>query len=228
VSPDRRGTIGGPGHLLPRHRMRLRQRASAAAVLFLILVGSPAGAEPCALTDPECLTQTVDEAVDAVGGTVDSTEETIDQTVEETAQAVDETTTEVVGQVGKVVDELLGKDGGTDPGGGGKTKEGSGAGRPTGREGRAPDALLIGRSEPRDPSIDPLFLAQDSALEKEIAGPPEGDRAGGTVGAAARQLAFPALLAIVVLAFLVIQNRLDRRDPRLASAPLGPELMTFE
>jgi hypothetical protein len=32
----------------------------------------------------------------------------------------------------------------------------------------------------------------------------------------------------MVLAFLAIQNRLDRRDPRLARAPLGPEFLTFE
>jgi hypothetical protein len=32
----------------------------------------------------------------------------------------------------------------------------------------------------------------------------------------------------MVLAFLTIQNHLDRKDPRLASAPLGPDLLTFE
>jgi hypothetical protein len=203
--------------------MRFRGRAAVTAVLFLLLLASPAAADPCALTDPECLTNTVDDTVETVEQTADSAEDTVNETVEDTTRTVDETTTEVVGQVGKVVDGLLGKGGDPDPGGGGHDQPGAGTpGRQHGRGGEAGATL---RLEPREPSIDALFRTPDAPSGDGTA--PGAGRAGG-IGAAAKQLAFPALLASLVLAFLVIQNRLDRRDPRLASAPLGPELLTFE
>jgi hypothetical protein len=34
-------------------------------------------------------------------------------------------------------------------------------------------------------------------------------------------------LALIVGAFLLAQNRLDRRDPRLALAPVGPDVLDF-
>lgn len=43
---------------------------------------------------------------------------------------------------------------------------------------------------------------------------------------AAEGAAFPLLLVILVVLFLIIQNRIDRRDPKLAQAPVhaGEEL----
>jgi hypothetical protein len=227
VSPDRKGIIGEPGQHLPRHRRRLRGRAAVAAVLLLVLMASPAAADPCAVTDPECLTDTVKETVDAVEKTVGSAEETVDEAAEEVSQTVDETGAEVVGQVGTVIDGLLGKGGKPDPGGRGDGKDEPEAGRPAGRGGRHEPGPVTGRVEPRDPSVT-TFPTQGTVSRGPVASPPGADRAGGTIGAAAKQLAFPALLAMLVLAFLVIQNRMDRKDPRLASAPLGPELLTFE
>ena len=40
-------------------------------------------------------------------------------------------------------------------------------------------------------------------------------------------VAFPLALALIVGAFLLAQNRLDRRDPRLALAPVGPDVLDF-
>ena len=34
---------------------------------------------------------------------------------------------------------------------------------------------------------------------------------------------FPTFLIFVVILFLIVQDRLDRRDPKLAAAPLRPE-----
>jgi len=227
VSPDREGIIGEPGQHLPRHRRRLRGRAAVAAVLLLVLMASPAAADPCAVTDPECLTDTVETTVDAVEKTVGSAEETVDEGAEEVSQTVDDTTTEVVGQVGTVIDGLLGKGGETDPGGRGDGKDEHEAGRPAGKGRRLEPGPVTRRLEPRDPSVT-TFPTQAAVYREPVGSPPGADRAGGTIGAAAKQLAFPALLAMMVLAFLVIQNRMDRTDPRLASAPLGPELLTFE
>jgi hypothetical protein len=40
-------------------------------------------------------------------------------------------------------------------------------------------------------------------------------------------LVFPSILALIVVAFVAVQNRLDRRDPKLALAPIGPDVLTF-
>ena len=34
-------------------------------------------------------------------------------------------------------------------------------------------------------------------------------------------------LVLIVGAFLLVQDRLDRRDPRLALAPVGPDVLGF-
>ncbi len=55
------------------------------------------------------------------------------------------------------------------------------------------------------------------------------DRFSGTLfdsGTAA--VAFPLLLALVVAAFLLVQDRLDRRDPRLELAPVRPGALRFD
>jgi hypothetical protein len=46
---------------------------------------------------------------------------------------------------------------------------------------------------------------------------------------AAEQVAFPLALALLVGTFLMVQNRIDRRDPKLALAPIHSdhELLTF-
>jgi hypothetical protein len=46
---------------------------------------------------------------------------------------------------------------------------------------------------------------------------------------ASRDMAFPIVLALLVLLFLLLQGLMDRRDPKLAVAPLsGNEILSFE
>ena len=193
-----------------------------------MLLASPASADPCSLTDPECLTDSVEETVDTIEKAVGSAEETVNEAAEDLAETVDETSTEVVGEVGKVIDGLLGKEKENDPGGGGGGHDAPGAGRRRARDGRGETGFLTPRLEPRDPALDPLFRTPAAVPGVGVRAPSAGGGARGTIGTVARQLAFPAILAAMVLAFLAIQNRLDRRDPRLASAPLGPEFLMFE
>jgi hypothetical protein len=54
------------------------------------------------------------------------------------------------------------------------------------------------------------------------------ERWGGLLDLPAPVLAFPIVLAIVVLLFVAVQNRLDRRDPRLALASMLPEVVRFD
>jgi hypothetical protein len=50
------------------------------------------------------------------------------------------------------------------------------------------------------------------------------------VASVATTLSFPILLAVAVLLFLLIQSRMDARDPKLRSAPLtmADTLVAFE
>ncbi len=55
------------------------------------------------------------------------------------------------------------------------------------------------------------------------------DRLAGTLfttGTAA--IAFPLLLALVVASFLLVQGRVDRRDPRFVLAPVRPGVLRFD
>jgi hypothetical protein len=43
----------------------------------------------------------------------------------------------------------------------------------------------------------------------------------------ARTVAFPIALALLVIGFLLVQGWIDRKDPKLALAPVGSEYLTF-
>jgi hypothetical protein len=43
----------------------------------------------------------------------------------------------------------------------------------------------------------------------------------------ARTLAFPIVLIVLVIGFVLVQDRIDRRDPKLALAPVGADHLTF-
>lgn len=51
-----------------------------------------------------------------------------------------------------------------------------------------------------------------------------------TAGKAVQEFAFPLTLAIAVLLFLLFQGELDRRDPKLATAPVDStkDMVSFE
>ena len=202
-----------------------------AAVFLLLIPASPAAADPCALTDPACIAETADETVDTVKEAVGSVKETVDETAQDTTEVVGDTASGVVGSVKNTVDGLLGKGGDPDPGPGGGNGPGPKGRGHTGdghrRAHHRADGLSGRRLEPREPSIDVVFRGDSTGLDWPTVSPPDGGALRRAIGAAAK-LAFPILLASMVLAFLMIQNHLDRKDPRLASAPLGPDLLTFE
>jgi len=54
------------------------------------------------------------------------------------------------------------------------------------------------------------------------------ERIGSLTIQAAEALAFPLALAVIVLLFVAVQNRIDRKDPKLALAPIAPDLLRFE
>jgi hypothetical protein len=69
-------------------------------------------------------------------------------------------------------------------------------------------AGFVGRSHVR-------FVDDGSALSRFV-----GTSLAGT-------LAFPLLLILLVIGFVLVQNTIDRKDPKLALAPVGADHLPF-
>ena len=236
-------------------RARGRTFGTSLRALLLLAIGASfvvaaAPARGCPLTDPGCVIETVDEVLEPVtevtDPVVDQVVDQVDQVVDQVDQVVDPVTEvpdPVVGTIGGVINGVedtvdpivdvteppaqghsdVGPDPGTGPGAppgdsGGRSDVGSGSfvERPI-----PPPALVGGAFIPSLESIRPIS-------DVRIGASPPTERSGVSFENVVKGLvAFPLALALIVGAFLLAQNRLDRRDPRLALAPVGPDVLDF-
>jgi hypothetical protein len=207
---------------------------SLRALLLLAIAGSlvisavPARAA-CALTDLACTSGSVTEVTDPV---TDPVTETIGGVVDD----VNDNVRPVVDEVPQLPDPPVNV---TDP--------------PTaGDPNVAPDARTghaaasgdsgHGRTDPVSRGvIEPTVPVQALVAERFVAGldlgavpdlrigpSPPAERTGVSFqDVLTAGFVFPFALVLIVGAFLLVQNRLDRRDPRLALAPVGPDVLDF-
>jgi hypothetical protein len=201
--------------------------STVSAVWFVLTsLGNVAAADDlCSPPDTACITQ-------AVENTVEDTQETAQQAT----QTVENQAAEAVDRVRQTVDDVLdpgdAPGGGSDPGG--HAKDGAGprhGGSTTSRTSnpgpiadvvRVPSALTRERSRLRTPGVDGPALPPGHPRPTET-------EPGAALPRIAVDLAVPLLLVLMcVLAFTAAQNRLDRRDPHLVLAPLGPDELRFE
>ena len=228
---------------------RGRRSVAKLAIVLLVfgsplLLGMPAARADCPILDPLCVVETVEDTVggtvETVEDTVDGTVETVEESVEVVVETVEETATEVVGAVEETVDTVSGQGSlldevaetvvegevvpKPDPGGaGGGVIPGTGSGRDGSDEGRIGGTLVattsIGSSAPA-PATDPVGNIRTA--------PSDGPTGfGSLLDNVVAGLAFPVILTLIVAAFVAMQNRLDRRDPKLALAPVGPDVVNF-
>ena len=226
-------------------RARERTFGTSLRALLLLVIGASfvvaaAPARGCPLTDPGCVIQTVDDVVEPVP---EVTDPVVDQVVGQVVDPVTEVTDPVVGTIGGVINGVedtvdpivdvteppaqghsdVGSDPRTGPGappdsGNGRSDVGSGSfvERPI-----PPPALVGGEFIPSLDSVRPIS-------DVRIGASPPTERSGVSFENVVKGLvAFPLALALIVGAFLLAQNRLDRRDPRLALAPVGPDVLDF-
>ena len=211
-----------------------------------VLISAPAMA--CPVTDFTCLPETTASPVTAVTDTATSAVDQAAATAHETAAAVTDKANKTVEPVTDAVKGILGQapdppdptgiipdvlgstvaqpssPGTTEPGGNG-TVTGPGGGKSR-TNGGAVSSLTFGRG----PVIGPVAarISSTAAVSRTI---PRGglfDRIGSLAIQAAKELAFPLALALIVLLFVAVQNRIDRKDPKLALAPITPDLLRFE
>jgi hypothetical protein len=186
--------------------------------------------------------QTVDEVVAVVEETVDETVDQVVAVVEETVDTVKKTTDKVVDTVDDTVDTVNDTVHALDPlappPADGHSEQG--ANDPSGNGSRSdtePAVLRPDRPNRPAPTLERVALVSGTS-------PASGTViVTGTVSTSpfdplepfaaslpdvARALAFPLVLVGLVLGFVAVQNRLDRRDPKLALATTTPDVLTFE
>jgi hypothetical protein len=217
--------------------------AGLMVVSAFVLMSVPAMA--CAVTDLSCLPQTVADPVTAVQDTVDQTTTTVEETAATVNKTVEPVTDAVKGVLGQVPDppdpgviddptgilpDVLGSTV-TQPSGPGATKSGGNGttNSPGGGNSRTASGGAVSPSSfGRGPVIGPIAaqVSVTPAVSQSI--PRQGlfDRIR-SLGIEA-VLAFPLALALIVLLFVAVQNRIDRKDPKLALAPVAPDLLRFE
>jgi hypothetical protein len=212
---------------------------SLRALLFLaigasfVLAAAPARAA-CSPTDLSCVTETVDdvtqpitETVDdvtgqvigTVGGVVDPVEDTVDPIIDAVPlpdPPIDVTDPATPADSGGGPDPRTGP--GTPSSGSGNGSSDPGPGSPVERP--IPVQALVGGAfvSGLDPS---------PSSNVRIGPSPPAERTGVSLEDVVKGFAFPLGLVLIVGAFLLVQDRLDRRDPRLALAPVGPDVLDF-
>jgi hypothetical protein len=211
-----------------------RVMAAAGLAVSSIFAAAPAHADECPPLDVSCAAGDVVDGVDGVvEDTVDTVSETVDPIVEETTNTVDELLGG--GQNEPPADGGTG-DGGGDAGGGHRGGRGNGQVHRGGTVRHSADAPgLTGLGTDARP---PIALGTGSGGSQATsivpASRPVGEQPGlaerfaGTAARAAKSLAIVLVLLLAAVGFVLIQDRLDKKDPRLALAPLQSDDVRFD
>jgi hypothetical protein len=193
----------------------VEQTAAAVEQTAAVVEQTAAAVEEAAAAATDQADQAVEPVTDTVKGILGQTPDPLDP------GAIDDPTGALPDVLGSTVTQPSGPDA-TGPGGNGA---GHGGTRSNGG-GSAVGPSFLGRG----PVIGPLPGQITSAPAVSTAIPQQGlfDRIGALATQGAKALAFPVALALIVLLFVAVQNRIDRRDPKLALAPIAPDLLRFE
>jgi hypothetical protein len=193
--------------------------------------------------------EVLDDTTTTVGEVLDDTTTTVGEVLEDTAttvgDVVDEGVGPITGGVPPVVpdapDVLPGPGdqpsgggseppgdqpappGGGSPGGGGGTQVGPATG--TNQGARVP---IVGPDSGTGISFDRLGGIAGFVGRSHVRFVDDGSALSRFVGTSlAGTLAFPLLLILLVIGFVLVQNTIDRKDPKLALAPVGADHLPF-
>ena len=191
-------------------------------------------------TVQEPVDQTVDDVVAVVEETVDETVDQVVAVVENVGDTVKKTTDKVVDTVDDTVDNVDDTvhaldpvappppDGHSEPG----ANDPSGSGSRPDTEPAVVRPDLPHRSAPtlHVELVAETLPAGDTVVVNGTSSTSPLDQPGpfaGSLPEIARRLAFPLVLVGLVLGFVAIQNRLDRKDPKLALASTTRDVLNF-
>ena len=199
-------------------------RAVFVAAVLLVPVGSAlsARAQSCTNLDPTC---TVGDTADKVQQTAGDATDTANSTAGDAASTVHGTVDGILPHGGP---PLPGGDGGSDPGNGGGHGGSGKHPRAHGhqQQGTRPTKAIAGGS-PSAGSTTPNSGAPTTgaASDRNVRDTPFtiSRVAAGVIGG----VAVMGFLAGAIAIFLMVQDRLDRRDPKLLSTSLGSDRVQF-
>jgi hypothetical protein len=203
-----------PNRTFAAHRRRLAGVVIVGAASATMLLG-PAGvatAADCPIADLSCLHNQLDDA---------------QQTADDTVSGAQDDAATVVSTVGGVTDPVGQPPGGDGPG----AHHGGGVGHHPG--GSATGHVRPSGSVPTVLTREGGTVTQiGTAINGEADASPtdhtDQDPAATGLGEAAAGIAISLLIVLgAVLLFMTIQARLDRRDPKLALAPVTADVVTF-
>ncbi len=235
----REGTRSVASILKEVELMIRRLRAVFVIALMAVPFALPtsAGAQTCAPTDLTCTVDQVGGAAQDVADGPAGTAQDGADTGRDAVGTAQGAAKDAVGTVRNTIDQILedgadrpptgGGDGGPGGGGSGHRPGGSngpghnphggvGASRPAGGAGPVPLSPI--GDEPGVPAVDPSSQPSDRGPLPTIVAV-----AAGVIGG----VALMAVLLGAVVAFLAIQDRIDRRDPKLAMAAVGSDRVSF-
>ena len=198
----------------------------ATGTVAFALAGQPSASAACLELDIAC----------RADGAIDAGKQLLDDSTEPVETPVDETTDPIVEDAFDRAHEVLAGDpiDLPDPNGGGGGGGGGQGGtdpRPPGAPNQAGPGAVVGRN-PDGPG----FMRPVQMIISATSGttPPGGhvdrtfgERVGEALGGLARSLAIVLALFGLAIAFVTIQDRLDRNDPRLALAPVDSDVVEF-
>ena len=195
---------------------------AGAVGLVVLAIAPPALAdEPCSIVDLTC----------AVEGAAEDSEGILD----EVTDPVDDTTDPIVKPILDEVDAILGRGGLVDPpggggggGGGGGSNVGGGSGVDAGPGGSRPP---VSSTTTQQQIFDPALGTSPGVARPrgvELAEPVSSGGIGPILTGAARSVLLLLMLLGISLGFVLIQDRLDRNEPKLALARISPDVLGFE
>jgi len=214
-------------------RRWIRRLTLVAVATLALAAGHPSANAACPALDVACL---ADEVVTAGEGLIEDTTDPIDT-------PLDDTIDPIVDDVLDRVHDVLGGGGPVDVpdlpdpvGGGGGGSHGGGL--PGGDEPQGTptptdhgDRGVVGGRSPDGPGIagpaGPIISAASGTSPPERVDRTSGNSFSDAVGGVARSLAIVLALFGLAVAFVAIQDRLDRNDPRLALAPVESDEVGF-
>jgi hypothetical protein len=209
-------------------------RTRRSTLVVLVTLGVTAGGSSAQAACPPLDTayqagEVVATGEDLAGDTLDP----VDDPVGDAIAPVGDTVDPVIDDVVRTVEDLLGNSpvDPPDPIGGGDGGDHVGGGATTGDDRRGAsnpaDRLRdFGGSSLADPA-GPSVQAPSGPTSATPFDRTSGGDFGAALGGVARSLAIVAALFGLAVAFVAIQDRLDRNDPRLAIAPVESDLVEF-
>ena len=216
-----------------------RRLVLASMVAFPIGAAAPAAAQACPPLDVSCAAEDLvggvvrqigdpdpGDLVDDTVGTVDDAVGTVDDTVDDAIGTIDDAPDEI--------DDIVNPPGPAPPPDddeAGNDDEGGTRGGPDDeRAGAIPSRIRSSGDRmspgPRLSAGTPLGFTETSSRTFDPV-LDETERIGSAIAAAVPSLMLVLVLLAIVIGFVTVQGRLDRKDPRLALAPVGTEIVSF-